>query len=125
MPQLGEIRTNDKWQKFIWAACEKCGKARWNLIVRKKPRSKLCRQCASPLNQVHIWGNYQAQSEKNYKVRFLIQKLVKKGVIKKLVCAECGDAKTVGHHPDYSKPLEVVWLCQKHHTETHRTLQTK
>lgn len=23
------------------------------------------------------------------------------------------------HHPDYSKPLEVVYLCKKHHMELH------
>src|SRR5690348_8140498 len=30
-------------------------------------------------------------------------------------CGEDGEA----HHPDYTKPLEVVWLCKKHHGEEH------
>lgn len=36
------------------------------------------------------------------------------------VCAVpecCG--KPQGHHPDYSRPLDVVWLCGKHHKEAH------
>jgi hypothetical protein len=24
------------------------------------------------------------------------------------------------HHPDYSDPLNVVWLCRKHHRQLHR-----
>lgn len=27
----------------------------------------------------------------------------------------CGENKTEAHHSDYSKPLEVTWLCKKHH----------
>lgn len=23
------------------------------------------------------------------------------------------------HHPDYSKPIEIVWLCKTHHEEEH------
>jgi hypothetical protein len=34
-------------------------------------------------------------------------------------CAVCGDPMVQGHHEDYSKPLEVTWLCFKHHCEAH------
>jgi hypothetical protein len=29
----------------------------------------------------------------------------------------CGHKKVEGHHRDYSKPLDIVWLCKKHHAE--------
>lgn len=45
---------------------------------------------------------------------------VRRGKIIKLPCEKCGNIKSQGHHHDYSKPLEVVWLCQKHHSELHR-----
>lgn len=36
------------------------------------------------------------------------------------VCAvpECA-SKPEAHHPDYSLPLDVVWLCKMHHTQAH------
>jgi hypothetical protein len=36
-------------------------------------------------------------------------------------CEGCGrQAEVEGHHPDYSQPLVVVWLCTKCHGVEHR-----
>ena len=46
---------------------------------------------------------------------------VKKGEVTPWpVCAmpEC-DGKPEAHHPDYSRPLDVVWLCSAHHKQAH------
>lgn len=43
---------------------------------------------------------------------------VRHGTIQKQPC-HCGATKVEAHHPDYSKPLEVEWLCRKHHVERH------
>lgn len=41
--------------------------------------------------------------------------------IEKGPCEKCGATEKVeAHHDDYSKPLEVRWLCPKHHKEHHR-----
>lgn len=45
---------------------------------------------------------------------------IKSKKIIKQPCEVCGDIKSQGHHDDYTKPLEVRWLCQKHHKELHR-----
>ena len=40
------------------------------------------------------------------------------------VCAVpdcCG--KPEGHHPDYSRPLDVVWLCDAHHKQAHALIK--
>lgn len=34
-------------------------------------------------------------------------------------CAKCGRRRTEAHHPDYRRPLFVVWLCRRHHVEAH------
>jgi hypothetical protein len=39
-------------------------------------------------------------------------------------CERCGSTIRVhGHHEDYSKPLEVMWLCPIHHAERHREIK--
>lgn len=44
-------------------------------------------------------------------------------------CSGCGrneyDVFIEGHHPDYSKPLEVVWLCKECHLSEHRKIGSK
>ena len=46
---------------------------------------------------------------------------VRGGIIKKQPCEICGNPKSEGHHDDYMKPLDVRWLCRKHHVEYHNS----
>lgn len=43
---------------------------------------------------------------------------VSRGRVEKLPCMVCG-GKSEAHHPDYSRPLDVVWLCPPHHKQAH------
>ena len=43
---------------------------------------------------------------------------LKRGKLLEMPCIVCGD-KAEAHHPDYSRPLDVVWLCHRHHAQTH------
>lgn len=56
------------------------------------------------------------------KVRASTKGAVKRGVIKKEPCRVCGNQKSEIHHIDYSKPLEIMWLCREHHMEWHKIL---
>lgn len=51
------------------------------------------------------------------KTRYLSKKALKQGRFKKSPCF-CGKVADI-HHPDYSKPLEIIWLCKNHHSQLH------
>lgn len=44
----------------------------------------------------------------------------RRGKLVQQPCAVCGAEKTEMHHHDYSKPLEVEWLCRPCHMRTHQ-----
>jgi hypothetical protein len=43
------------------------------------------------------------------------------GKLIKQPCFIC-DEKAEAHHPDYSRPLDVIWLCPSHHREAHQNM---
>lgn len=47
----------------------------------------------------------------------------RRGKLVKQPCEVCGSPDSVKHHDDYSKPLDVRWLCRPHHAELHRKLR--
>jgi hypothetical protein len=51
-------------------------------------------------------------------VRCLVYYAIKTGVLTPAVC-KCGSTKTEAHHEDYSKPLDVDWVCRKCHQKIH------
>jgi transposase-like protein len=50
---------------------------------------------------------------------------VKLGVLTKaLNCEICGiEGKMEGHHEDYSKPLDVKWVCKTCHKHIHKKIK--
>lgn len=67
--------------------------------------------------QVYKWRNKNPIKTKAHRLVFVE---VRAGRMKKKPCGVCGNIKVEAHHQDYTKPLEVLWLCRKHHAEQHR-----
>ena len=44
-------------------------------------------------------------------------------IIKPDICEICGELSLIihGHHEDYDKPLDVLWVCPGCHTDIHRS----
>lgn len=63
----------------------------------------------------------------------LEQAIIRGEVIRRTTCENCGESgvfkdgrtKVQAHHPDYNRPLEVLWLCQPCHHEWHKHNKAK
>ena len=94
--------------------CRKEGQKKYDLKRKLKPARK----------------KWQSNSKKKlrekypikFKARYLVSRAVQKGIITKEACIKCGSVDSQGHHPDYRRPLEVVWVCDEHHKELHKGL---
>ena len=62
---------------------------------------------------------YEAKHPNRKEATTLLNNAVRRGVIEKQPCFECGE-KAVAHHSDYNNPLGVTWLCHKHHRQLHK-----
>jgi len=53
----------------------------------------------------------------------MVGNAIRDGKLERQPCERCGNPKADGHHDDYSKPLDVQWLCRKHHADRHKELR--
>jgi hypothetical protein len=60
-----------------------------------------------------------ADEQIRHAARAAVQLALKDGSLSRQPCALCGRLRTEAHHADYSKPLDIVWLCKKHHDIEH------
>lgn len=62
----------------------------------------------------------EGEALKKSNARSYANTYLRRGLLKKEPCIECGSPDSEMHHEDYNKPLEVIWLCRKHHLKRHR-----
>ena len=58
-----------------------------------------------------------------YTARTAVSNALRDGRLVKLPCRVCKSVKSEAHHDDYSKPLEVDWLCRKCHRKLHKAVE--
>lgn len=97
-------------------------------LIAARARDKLYRD-ADPERKKRM-GRGSNKSAAKYpekrRARQCVRNAVKKGLlIRPTTCSECKcEAQFIeAHHADYSKPLEVVWLCKPCHSEVDLRLE--
>lgn len=106
--------------------CKACVKKRVSDWV-KTPRGSLLRNRQVKRGiKAHGWRRLKKWRKNHgdkYKAHYTVYNALKSGLLKKEPCGRCRTTKNVhAHHEDYSRPLNIVWLCQAHHRERHKEL---
>lgn len=65
---------------------------------------------------------YRQSNPNRYKATNIVNNAIRDGKINKIPCFCCGSSNVVAHHVSYDLPLDIVWLCQKHHRQLHTNL---
>lgn len=113
-----------KYYKTHKAACA-ARLVKWRIDNKDKVQAQYKRHYYRDLEHSRALGKAHAakQRERNpqkTKARITLWRAVKRGEVIKKPCEVCGTIFNVeGHHSDYSKPLEAIWLCKKHHSQHH------
>jgi len=120
--------------------CKECTKKANSTVEARAANAKAMRD----LRKTEKWKAYYKQCAKNWRktekgkeytafyskymnekypkrrmARRLLNEAIRFGRLEKYPCFTCGALEVEAHHPDYDRPLDVIWLCNKHHNEVH------
>lgn len=97
-------------------------------IRAQTPKNKATRKAylASDRGKLAMKRSNENQKKK-YPERILARKTmilaILRGDLIRKPCEVCGNENSDGHHEDYSKPLDIIWYCRKHHVERHKQIR--
>lgn len=126
---MNEGKRNPRWAGGgnVTFICEHCKKEfiRWQYPSGKPKRfcSHLCamrwrgeHRDQTGHNNPNWKGGYRKPKPQYIQIaQSIVNHAKRDGKLIPLPCEVCGNVKSEAHHRDYSKPLEVQWLCRKHH----------
>jgi hypothetical protein len=121
-PSRRRLDGHDSWCRTCVSNHRKEVKLRKRLGLPVRPSGQ-----SSPIPERDRWREQMRRHRSKYperaKARNLLSKAVQHGKIARpAVCEQCGvECRPEAHHPDYSEPLNVRWLCKACHVHTGRT----
>lgn len=105
--------------------CKECHKARvilrrrTNPMVQQYDRERYQRPARKAFAMATA-KQWRIDSPEGYRAQTAVGNALRDKRLFKGPCEVCGTTKWVhGHHKDYSKPLDVQWLCAIHHHRHH------
>lgn len=141
--RLSDFYKHSQMEDGYLNKCKECvrkyaGKQYASLSENPEWMAKERKRCREKNKRLDFWGKYKKKLTKTKraklreikerwrqnnpiarKAHMIAGNAKRSGRLKPQPCAVCGNEKVEMHHADYSKPLEVTWLCRKHHGEVH------
>ena len=126
---LSEFYTHPRMSDGHVNKCKECYKndstANRNKNIEKvraydRARSKEPERIKAITEITRAW---RAEDSRRVLAHSSVARAVRSGGLVRQPCCRCGAEKTVAHHEDYDKPLEVIWLCQPCHKQRHKELK--
>lgn len=104
--------------------CNREKKKRWlktekGSATKKAARKRNSGSETAKARYKRSWSRKMATHPEKIRARCAVKDALKYGKLFRKPCEVCGDVQVEAHHDDYSKQLEVRFLCQKHHREFH------
>lgn len=93
---------------------------RANLPHRVQARKEYAQTEGGKLAALRGRRNYLKRHPEKRAAHIVVGNALRDGKLLRQPCEVCGDVIAEAHHDDYSKPLDVRWLCKRHHMEHHR-----
>lgn len=99
---------------LVSGKCSKCECDLHKFSISHNP--SYCRYCYAQYKR----DRYKdPEYKKRHTARLSAMRLVNSGIIIIEPCKLCGESNSEMHHPDYEKPNDVTFLCNKCHNELH------
>ena len=103
---LGLSNQSERWTKEVKPSWTKQYQSKGEVKARRAEKQ---RQYARDPQQRH-----------KHEARWTARRAVLYGRLQRKPCEDCGAAKAEMHHEDYSRPLDVTWLCKPCHRKRHQ-----
>lgn len=112
MAQFGKLTEAQLAPRWWVRPCNNCGEPYLGYLLA----SIRCDECKAALTKTP--AAIQAQA-----ARYAVKTAIRRGELTRQPCEKCGHVhphrRSHAHHEDYSRPLDVVWLCSMHHKQRH------
>ncbi len=86
-------------------------------------RHSFCKFCQTKIRKANYSAAREKQKQernrKKIRAQRVVQGRVRNGTMIKQPCWICGELEVDAHHILYDFPLKVIWLCRRHHIDTH------